>query len=560
MPSKRLAKPCWKIAVGASTKPKRLKLLPDKDGNFKCIVQYCDGYTFKSQRGCRKHIFNKHGWYYYFDEKPKMEDVLPEKVISSHSLQKTNRSNTKNIPSFVKSCTFGKSFKRWLMNPAGGLKGENQADQICVRVLKYLKYCCTDSNPEWDIPLSVIDYCIGSINLLSDFIDNLKETWNVGYSGIIGYMNSLSHLLDFRRFSGVKSDGIQVFMAAEIYLSRVKKCLAKNMKAQWNIILSVEYLSEINCWATLDELQEVIPYHGEKFSQLLINASTKDAIVPAHDLSFCTAYLIAVLFLMVKATRPMTFIHLTIKMIENIKEDGFIDQTVFKTSAKYGFDTLIFSKPVIHIINGYITCIRPRLNPICGYLLCSRNGTQLTRISDIFGRLVFQAIGKYIHPTRYRQIVETESAKNLTLEEQQALSEDQKHTSFVAKVHYQKLNSRDIAEKGKQAMAKLRDDTRPNNTMQSISESITSQNYVDFQKKDSLNEVEINPIEKQNINKVLTKKKVPFSKIEDRFLISAFSKYKAGKWTTILSDPEYSFHPSRRPSTLFARAKLLKLI
>ena len=63
-------------------------------------------------------------------------------------------------------------------------------------------------------------------------------------------------------------------------------------------------------------------------------------------------------------------------------------------------------------------------------------------------KLVFDAIGKYIHPTRYRQIVETQSLNQLTSEEQRILSEDQKHSSAVAKVHYQKQRSREVALKG----------------------------------------------------------------------------------------------------------------
>ena len=36
----------------------------------------------------------------------------------------------------------------------------------------------------------------------------------------------------------------------------------------------------------------------------------------------------------------------------------------------------------------------------------------ISKLSNIFGRVVFLAIGKYINPTRYRQIIETESAKD----------------------------------------------------------------------------------------------------------------------------------------------------
>ena len=51
---------------------------------------------------------------------------------------------------------------------------------------------------------------------------------------------------------------------------------------------------------------------------------------------------------------------------------------------------------------------------------------------------MFEAIGKYINPTRYRQIMETESCNNLELDECTWISEDQKHSSQAAKTYYQK--------------------------------------------------------------------------------------------------------------------------
>ena len=53
-------------------------------------------------------------------------------------------------------------------------------------------------------------------------------------------------------------------------------------------------------------------------------------------------------------------------------------------------------------------------------------------------KLVFEGIGKYIHPTRYHQIVETESVRKLSPGEQDIMSRDHKHSSQVAKTHYQK--------------------------------------------------------------------------------------------------------------------------
>ena len=68
---------------------------------------------------------------------------------------------------------------------------------------------------------------------------------------------------------------------------------------------------------------------------------------------------------------------------------------------------------------------------------------------------VYLAIKKYIHPTRYRQIVETESAAKLSLEDQKSITVDQKHSSYVAKVYYQKQTSRRIATEGKISREKL---------------------------------------------------------------------------------------------------------
>ena len=67
------------------------------------------------------------------------------------------------------------------------------------------------------------------------------------------------------------------------------------------------------------------------------------------------------------------------------------------------------------------------------------------------------AIRKYINPTRYRQIIETESAGKLNLDEQKCLSEDQKHTTNVAKINYQNLRSENIAMKARSYLETLQD-------------------------------------------------------------------------------------------------------
>lgn len=565
MPSRLLPKHVWKNAVGASKKSKRLHLLADSDGLFHCPVIYCDSMPFRSQRGCRKHVFQRHGWYYYFEKKPIVEEVLPQESIKRNALCKAQRKNTVDMPAFHKTCTLYKEFKKWICSYGGGSKGDNQADQICTRVLKYLKFCCEDNDPSWDIPNTVVDYCIGSITVLSDFVSFLRDMWKVGFAGMIGYLQAISHLIDFRRIYSKNNEKVESFIASEVYIERVKKTLSKKMRSEWNVLLSVDYLTQNGWWATLEEMQQVIPYHGDRFAQILLNASVETTCVPANDLSFCTAYIVAVLFIMVKASRPMTYQYLTVAMIKNISPDGIIDQTVFKTQDKYGFDSLIFSQQVIDIINGYVTCIRSRLNPKCDYLLISRNGSQLTRLSVVFGMLVYQAIGKYINPTRYRQMIETESAAKLSITEQSALSEDQKHTSCVAKVHYKKVQSRNIAEKGRQCMNKLRDESSSLDMLQTINDQLLDKgsNMTDFEvvsNKTQTGETgQCTNLFQNNEQKSKRQKKIPFSAIEDNYLKAGVKKY-GSKWKKILSDSEYKFHPSRQPATLCTRAKLCKYI
>ena len=79
---------------------------------------------------------------------------------------------------------------------------------------------------------------------------------------------------------------------------------------------------------------------------------------------------------------------------------------------------------------------------------------------DLFSMLVFEAIRMYIHPTRYRKIIEMESSQVVLPNEQKWISEDQKHSSNCACVHYQKKSSREVAIRGRWCMQKLVDNSK----------------------------------------------------------------------------------------------------
>ena len=178
-----MCKVSWKDAIGATKKSKRLKLL-SHNGLLICPVAYCESEPYRSKRGCRKHVFTKHGWYYYFEEKPDIAKVFPEFSTCTNNYQLPKRMKTSNMPMFLKTYVVGVNFKKWLQSSGGGGKGESQADQLLCKVLKYLKYCCADVSISWNIPESVVDCCLGSVTMISDFVEYLQTDWSLKSSGV----------------------------------------------------------------------------------------------------------------------------------------------------------------------------------------------------------------------------------------------------------------------------------------------------------------------------------------------------------------------------------------
>ena len=216
----------------------------------------------------------------------------------------------------------------------------------------------------------------------------------------------------------------------------------------------MDSLEDKGNWASIEELQSVVPFHKDYSENILNKYKESPSSVLSSELTFATRYLAVFLFVKVKGTRAMTYQYLTIEMCENAKSNrGFVDQTTFKTVKTYGFDSFFLDKESLQLIDEYIRYVQSLLNPLCDFLL-DRNGLQFTKLTDLMSKFVYDAIGKYIHPTRYRQIIETTSSPKLSPNEQLWLSEDPKHSSTVARVHYKKLRSRDIARK--ECIKKLR--------------------------------------------------------------------------------------------------------
>ena len=256
----------------------------------------------------------------------------------------------------------------------------------------------------------MVDFSLSSPNFLFRFVDAMQTDWGLGHAGRLAYLDSIADLIDFRKTHGAPDAVLSNLNSTEVYLKRARKTVSKMMRLQWTNDLDIDTLESKGHWATLDELLQVVSRNLPRFESMLKICKEKPGEVPPSDLSFATKFLAVFLFRKMKGSRPMTYQYLTVDMVEATKNNGgFIDQKKFKTTANYGFDSLLLTKTSMQVLDGYIFHIRPLLKPNCEYVLVNRNGDQHSRIGQLMSKMVFDATGKYIHPTRYRQIVETAS-------------------------------------------------------------------------------------------------------------------------------------------------------
>ena len=346
------------------------------------------------------------------------------------------KSSTHKQPAFSITKGLGREFADWLRSVWGRGKTAKDSNSVARRSMKYLSSTLGDCDNDSVATEDYVDSVLGSPNLLMKFLKIVIEEWELKAAAILAYLQSITDLVDFRKSKGCSDSVLRTFAVTEVYLRKCKSTMYRRKNIEYTRDLSLEKLIARNSWATLEDMDEVIPYHSPKFMEVVGLCKDPQKSPSPADLIFATRFICTFLFLRVKATRPMTIQFLTTSMIAEAHDNGgFVDSTKFKTSKDYIFDSLKFSEPALVIIDKYIEHIRPHCKPAedCTILLVNTKGTMFTALGSAMTLLVHQAIGKHINPTRYRQIIETASSDNLSKENQETVTADQKHHSVVAK-------------------------------------------------------------------------------------------------------------------------------
>ena len=130
---------------------------------------------------------------------------------------------------------------------------------------------CFQSYEVFDDELSedFVHYSLGSPNLITKFIEHIRNNWGLSSSAQVSYLQSIHNMMDFRKSQGVADNVFHNFAVTEVYVSCGKRNLGKRKMAEWSKHLDIDNLQETNSWATLAELQTVVPFHLPRYNNIL---------------------------------------------------------------------------------------------------------------------------------------------------------------------------------------------------------------------------------------------------------------------------------------------------
>ena len=105
--------------------------------------------------------------------------------------------------------------------------------------------------------------------MMVDFLKEIQTVWNVGYAGAFNYLKSIADMMDYQKSQGVTDQVLRSFAITEVYLRRGQRCLSRKKMTEWNRNFDLETLMAKNCWATMEEMENVIPFHLSRFKDVI---------------------------------------------------------------------------------------------------------------------------------------------------------------------------------------------------------------------------------------------------------------------------------------------------
>lgn len=186
-------------------------------------MQICDQDTFTTQIGCRKHVKNKHGWFYYFDSEPNdcKTTATPENREDSG---KTSMS-LYHIATIVSHFSvIGKLLESCLAEVVVGAKVADKLNRLFIGASKLIsKFCCEDEELNWNM----VEFSLRSPDFLFQFVDAMQRDLGLGHADCLAYLDAIADLADFCNTHSTPDSVLCNLNPTDIYLKRVCKTVSK---------------------------------------------------------------------------------------------------------------------------------------------------------------------------------------------------------------------------------------------------------------------------------------------------------------------------------------------
>ena len=139
-----------------------------------------------------------------------------------------------------------------------------------------------------------VDCCLGSPTIIIDFLKTLETEWK-----------GVGDMVDFRKSQGLTDNNLRRFTITEVYLRRARQNLRKKKNIECSRNIDLETLISRDSWASIEEMEEVIPFHIKSFKTVIVKCVGDSEPVSRNELVFCIRFITILLFLRVKCSRPM---------------------------------------------------------------------------------------------------------------------------------------------------------------------------------------------------------------------------------------------------------------
>lgn len=363
------------------------------------------------------------------------------------------------------------SFKKYLGSAAGGKKGEREIGMTASVVLRYMRFAARrvlGENSELSLPAAIkTDYIIfkhadkvlRNSGQYSQWIGHLEREKSATPATIKAHLNRLRRYVEYRMMQITDDDDHESAQTMSKYQGIIQvlrqhgRNLSQQARKDQGERFSKEALLARGEWCSLPDVVAAFRVNEPEFKKWIGIAKKDSSKLSYEGKRFCLQFVNVSCYVLCSPARIGFWKSITVKDFRKScqRPDRLLSSTKFKTSATYGYQSIIIHKNFERVIGSYIKYVRPHCGPDTGPLDDSlfvgiRSGKQLKGTAEILKQFFQRALGVNIHSTRLRQILHTGAVENFTVDDVTAFERGDTHSSTVARLHYLKQSSSSVAK------------------------------------------------------------------------------------------------------------------